>query len=63
MDERAFQIPRVESEFDRERPHSSLVPSRLGELTGTPKGVGLSGLFVEAFESVAGGFAALHRQH
>ena len=63
MDERAFQIPRVESEFNHKRPHPSLVPNRSGELTGMPKGFGLSGLFMEVFESVAGGFAALLRQH
>ena len=62
MDERAFQSPRVESEFDRKWPRPLLVPSRSGELTGTPKGFALSGLFMEAFESVAGGFAA-HRQY
>ena len=57
VDERAFQSPRVESEFDCEWPRPSLVSSgsRIGRVDRYTKRICSLGLFVEAFESVAGG--------
>ena len=39
-----------ESEFNREQQCPWLVLNRSGELTGTPKGFALSGLFVKSFK-------------